>query len=128
VFLFKGDILAVRSKLTKELDKVTSKIVRKHGRCQLAGLDDIHCGGHLQTMHIIGRANRRLRWDFMNLLCGCQGHHVYYTHHPWEFHEFIERHFPERHSYINEHRNSIKKWTLQELRDTIKERNAEADA
>lgn len=89
-----------------------SLIVRSRGKCELAGLDDINCGGNLQHMHIITRGNNRLRYEELNALCGCVGHHYYYTNHPWDFVKFVEEHFPESAKFIEEHRNEYCKRIL----------------
>ena len=92
------------SKLKKKCDELTSKIIRSLGYCELAGLDTIRCNGNLQTMHILGRSNMFLRFDKQNLLCGCAGHHFYYTNHPWEWQELIRTQFPDRYTYIEQNR------------------------
>lgn len=94
-----------RTLLKKKADQLFRDIIRARGECQLAGLDSIRCAGNLQTMHIIGRANYNLRWDELNALCGCAGHHIYYTNHPWEWQELIKKEFPEIYVYLNEKRN-----------------------
>lgn len=104
--------LLPRSKNTFKKDKMKadrlfSLLIRKYGKCELAGLDHIRCGGVLQTMHIITRANFRLRWDTANALCGCAGHHVYYTHHPIEWTEFVKEHFPTQYEYLQDIRNEV---------------------
>ena len=76
---------ANKSKLKRKLDTLFSLHVRSHGRCELQGLDKIKCSQVLQCMHIVGRANYRLRWDNNNVLCGCSGHHVFYGFHPLDF-------------------------------------------
>lgn len=107
--------------LLRKADKLFSIIVRSRGVCELKGLDSVRCGGVLQTMHIVGRANRRLRWDFKNVICGCSGHHVYYTFHPEDFRELMALHFPEHIEYIVDHRNKI----MQESYEDVIKRLAE---
>jgi hypothetical protein len=84
-----------------------SEKVRAVGECELANLDNVRCGGGLQCMHIIGRANFNLRWDSMNALCGCAGHHSYYTNHPFEFYELVKNTWPDQYAYLLEHKNEI---------------------
>lgn len=96
-----------RSALKKKADIMFSHIIREAGVCQLAGLDKVRCGGNLQCMHILGRSNYVLRWDTVNALCGCAGHHTYYTMHPWEWNELIKAKFKDRYEYINQYRNDI---------------------
>lgn len=93
-----------RAKLQDKADKLAGDAVRARGRCELAGKDKVTCNGTLQWAHIVGRANRRLRWEAYNALCLCAGHHIYYTHHPWEWYEIIRAQFPLAYGQIQEHR------------------------
>lgn len=96
-----------RKTLKRKADKLFSEKVREVGMCELAGLDDIKCGGNLQCMHIIGRSNYNLRWDSYNAICGCSGHHRYYTSHPFEFYELIQKHWPEQYKYLLKNKNDF---------------------
>lgn len=96
-----------RSTLSNRADKLFSLKIRSLGYCVLKDMDKVKCGGVLQCAHIIGRANRRLRWDLNNALCLCSGHHSYYTNHAWEWSLLIEREFPNKYKYLNKHRNEI---------------------
>lgn len=104
-----------KSNLKTKCDALFSKRVREKESCQLRGLDLIGCGGNLQCMHIITRANMRLRYDLMNVLSGCQGHHVYYTNHPYDFYKLLEKEFPEKMEYIEKHRNEMAKIDYEDL-------------
>ena len=96
-----------KSTLKNKADKMFSNYIRSVGVCQIAYKDKIKCTNTLQCMHIIGRANHNLRWDTWNALCGCSGHHMYYTSHPWEWTELIKTYWPDRYKYLNEHRNEV---------------------
>ena len=98
-----------KTALTKKCDALFSKNIRSVGVCMLAGKDFLTCNGQLQCMHIIGRANRRLRWDSHNAIAGCQKHHLYYTWHPTEWALFISKHFPEKWEYVRQHHFEIMK-------------------
>lgn len=98
-----------RQKNTDLADDLCRALVRGRGYCEAAGLDKVRCNGMLQWCHIVGRGNKRLRWETWNALCMCQGHHVYYTHHPEEwFLDFIPTHFNEQFKLIQKYRND--KW------------------
>ena len=86
-------------------DRLFSLLIRKEGRCKIAGLDQIRCNGVLQCMHIITRSNHRLRWDTANALPGCAAHHVFYTNQPWEWVHLVRECFPDRYEYLNSVRN-----------------------
>lgn len=97
-----------RKTVIKRLDREFSLLVRKTGMCKIRGLDAVNCGGNgTQCMHLITRGEHALRWDFMNALEGCPGHHFYYTNHPWEWIELIRKHFPKQYAYIEAHRNDV---------------------
>lgn len=94
-----------KQKLRNQADNAFSHIVRERNFCELKGRDKIKCGGNLQCMHIITRSNKRLRYEELNALCGCAGHHVWYTHHPEEWFDLVEREFPFHWAFIQEHKN-----------------------
>ena len=100
-----------KTRLKNKLDALFSKHIRKVGYCQAEGKLKGKCGGGLQTAHIEGRINYRLRWNEMNVLCLCAGHHRYAHAHPLEFFEFVLEYYPEKYSYINKHKHEIVKMT-----------------
>ena len=96
-------------------DRLFSLKVRKIGYCQLLFQDKISCSQVLQCAHIIGRANKRLRWDEQNALCICSGHHVWYTHEPEAWRIIIKKEFPDKWEYVSKHRTEIWKGTIEEV-------------
>lgn len=104
-----------KSTLKNKCDKLFGDIVRSRGFCELRGMDKVTCSGQLQTMHIIGRANKRLRWDTFNALCGCSGHHFWYTNHPTEFALFVEVNFPNKWKYVKEHFMEMNQESYEEI-------------
>jgi hypothetical protein len=69
-----------------EADRLFSERVRARGRCEVKSWHpSIRCNGDLQTMHIISRRYRSIRWTFENALCGCAAHHRFYTDRPLEW-------------------------------------------
>jgi len=52
--------------MIKKLDTLYSKIIRSKGYCDRCGK-----GGEMQTSHIFGRGNKRLRWVLDNAFCFC---------------------------------------------------------
>lgn len=118
-----------KSTLRNKADKLISLWVRRNGYCEIKGLDKVRCGGVVQDMHIVGRANTALRYLISNHLCGCQGHHVYYTYHPTEWQQLIARYFPDRLQDIEDHKNDTVKKTedlYREVIDKYKKLNKEA--
>jgi hypothetical protein len=110
---------------TKQLDKEFSLLVREKGICEASGVSS--CGGPLQDAHIIGRANRALRWDILNHLSLCYRHHIFFAHHdPVEFLLWFQKKYPDRWAYILEFRNKIVKRTIddyKELLENVKSKN-----
>ncbi len=91
----------------EKADAIARKACHERGYCEASGKDNVRCGGGIQWAHIIGRSNYRLRWSQRNCLALCAGHHVWYTHHPWEWQELIRSAFPNQYEYINTHRNEL---------------------
>lgn len=94
-----------KSTLRNKADRLFSYFVRSKNVCELSGLDHINCGGSLQCMHILTRGRTALRYNIMNVLCGCSGHHVYYTYHPMEWQKLIMEHFYKKWNYVQDHQN-----------------------
>ncbi len=73
--------------LLQKADKVFSLYIRQRdGRCVRCGKAD-----GLQCMHIISRRYRAVRWNDLNAMAGCMACHVFYTHRPLEWIEFVDR-------------------------------------
>ena len=94
-----------KSALKKKCDKLFSQIIRSKGFCEFKGKDKVKCSSVLNTMHIFSRTNLRLRWDENNVICGCAGHHRYYTTNNFEFIEAVMKWWPEKYRYIQKHKN-----------------------
>lgn len=113
------------SRITKQIDKEFSLLVRSSGVC--AACEVSGCGGPLQDAHIIGRANRTLRWDIMNHLCLCYRHHIFFAHHdPVEFLLWFQKKYPERWEYLLETRKRLIKRIpddYRELLENVRNRN-----
>lgn len=92
-----------RKNLKRVADQGFAAYIRSRGVCQAAGLDQVRCNGMLQCAHIEGRGFHALRWDEMNALALCGGHHSYYTNRPFFWTMFIAEHFPEQHEYVTAH-------------------------
>src|SRR5689334_12472386 len=76
-----------KQRLRDKADAVMSKYIRGTiGFCQIKGLDTNRCSNQLNDMHIRTRGIIAIRYERANHLCGCSGHHVYYTNNPakWE--------------------------------------------
>ena len=110
-----------KSTLRNKADKLMSLYVRKLGYCQIRGLDTIRCSDQLNDMHIRTRGVTALRYDLINHLCGCSGHHVFYTNNPSKWDALIQKYFPERWAHIQAHQNDKVKKTEDLYRQVIEQ-------
>ena len=84
-----------RSNYMKQADASFSKWIRaRDGQCQAK--DGRDCSGNLQCAHLISRSYKAIRTNPDNAVALCQGHHVFYTHRPLEWREWVEARFPGR--------------------------------
>ncbi len=77
----------------KRADTAFGQHVRSRGVCESGHVRESHTGV-LQCTHIISRSYKVIRTDERNALALCHGCHLYYTHHPLEWREFIDRTYP----------------------------------
>jgi hypothetical protein len=104
---FSKPIKIEKKKLKKQADTLFSLYIRRKGVCELAGRDGIHCGGSIQCAHIETRGVLAIRWEKMNALCLCGGHHWFYTNHESKWQEVIKKEFPKKYSFYLKHKNDI---------------------
>jgi len=102
----------------KKADTAFALYIRnRDNKCMLAGLDNVRCGGGLQCMHLRTRGVYILRFDEVNAMAGCAGHHVYYTNHPSDWDHLLQEFFPERWAYIEEHKNEEAHYKLSDYQE-----------
>src|SRR3990167_1736723 len=104
-----------KSALKNKADKLMSLLVRSIGYCQARIFTKVHCGGGLQDCHIVCRANMRLRYDPINHLCMCAGHHVWFTNNPEALRTFIETSWGSVWKYLQEHKEEKVKTDYEEV-------------
>ena len=89
-------------------DDLFSKLVREPGYCFAFGWKHpdypaVRCSEKgLQCAHIIGRASLVIRWNFLNAVPLCPGHHKWFTHEPDAWTAFIEEKYPGRKQRLKE--------------------------
>ena len=76
-----------KARWMQRADTAFSKVVREVGYCES---DRETHKGVLQCAHIIGRSYKTIRVDRRNALCLCAGCHMYFTHHPLEWRQWID--------------------------------------
>lgn len=72
----------------KQADALWGQLIRAPGRC-------IECGStsNVQAAHCIGRAYRKVRHDPRNGVPLCAHHHVFWTHRPLEWDDWLRAHW-----------------------------------
>ena len=73
-------------RLKVEADRLFSLLIRARGHCE-SGRDG--CKGPLQCAHGFSRRYMGTRWVTENCFCLCAGHHLYWTHRPIEWDEWM---------------------------------------
>lgn len=96
-----------RKTLKAKADQLWRELIKRDGFCVAAGKDGIRCGGPLEAAHIEGRDNFRLRWERLNGLPLCAGHHRRYTTRPMAWGLFVAEHFPEHWAFVKAHINEF---------------------
>lgn len=71
----------------KRCDDLARAICKARVRCE--GRPGHVCKGAMQWAHIIGRGDHSIRHDEDNALLLCQSEHMYFTHRPTEWIEFV---------------------------------------
>jgi hypothetical protein len=70
----------------RKADALFSKVIRSKGGC--ANCPTVE---NLQCAHGFSRRYRSVRWDERNAFALCRGCHVYFTHRPLEWDEWLRR-------------------------------------
>lgn len=113
-----------KTRLADKLDKAWSKVILSKGKCEVCGKTE-SLNGH----HIEGRKNMALRWDLRNGVCLCAGCHVFRKESahqsPEWFHFWLEDKRWEDLQHVMCIRNSIVKWSVEDMQSKLDELNSE---
>lgn len=103
-----------KKSLTAKLDKLCSQLTRAFGRCEKCGRTE-----NLQTHHVYGRANRRLRWEPRNLVCLCPACHLQWAEaNPLDFVDWFDNYRITDGEWLREENaKGIRKWTIDEMEE-----------
>ena len=74
------------SALVKKADALFGAVVRSVGRCESGRPNH---AGPLQCAHLFSRRYEATRWTRANATCLCAGCHVFFTHRPLEWDEWM---------------------------------------
>lgn len=91
------------ARLSAELDKAWSQVIRSKGICERCGRSD----GVLHAHHIVGRRNHRTRWLPQTGCCLCYRDHRWAHEEPLEFADWIRAHRPNDVAYLESVKNEI---------------------
>lgn len=73
-----------------QADRLFSQFIRtRDGMCYRCGTTE-----NLQCAHIISRSYKTIRTHPLNAIALCRSCHVYFTHRPLEWQDWIEERFP----------------------------------
>lgn len=101
-----------RQRLQKRADKLFSVYIKQRdSRC-------LRCSSQyrLECAHIVGRANKRLRYDPMGSVTLCNKCHIEWAHRePDQFKHWIETEFNDRWEYVERVRNEYEKPDYEEI-------------
>jgi len=81
----------------KTLDDLFSPMIREKGFCE-------RCGSRVNKLnhaHVIGRANKALRYDILNAMCLCVHCHFWWHENPTESGLWFAEKYPERKTYLD---------------------------
>jgi len=109
--------------LKKKLDKAWSALVKQEAgnKCEVCGLAGDNC--RLNSHHIVGRRNLRLRWELYNGVCLCSGCHTFRSHSAHQnvvwFDEWLRENRGEDYKLVKKTMSEIKKWTIDEMLELL---------
>ena len=113
-----------RRKLRDQLDKLWAEIVKQRAgyKCERERCDKTTFNSH----HIFSRSNLSVRWDLDNGVCLCSGHHTLNTYSahkaPIWFIDWLKKERGiEWYENLIVKANQVKKWTIPELEELVKE-------
>lgn len=113
--------------LGKKLDIAWSRVVKLQAgnKCEICGLKHDKLNSH----HIVGRRNLRLRWELYNGVCLCPGCHTFRTNsahqNPIWFDKWLKENRGEDLKLIESTMNEIQKWSIDDMKVKSKELNEE---
>jgi len=73
----------------------------KHIRATDCAAEPPHAG-NIQCAHIISRSYKTIRTNPDNAVALCAKHHVYFTHHPLEWKQWVDEQYPGRWEQLTE--------------------------
>jgi hypothetical protein len=115
--------------LRNKLDKAWSQLVKLQAgnKCEVCGSSET-----LNSHHIVGRRNLRLRWEVMNGVCLCVKHHKFGNQsaheNPVWFEDWLKENRGQDLKLIRSTMNEIQKWTIEDMQEKLKELEEDLEA
>lgn len=115
--------------LKNKLDKAWSQLVKLQAgnKCEVCGKTE-----SLNSHHIVGRRNLRLRWETYNGVCLCAGCHTFRTNsfhqNPVWAEEWLRENRGEDLKLVRATMNEIKKWTIEDMQEKLEELQEELES
>jgi hypothetical protein len=108
--------------LKNKLDKAWSQVVKLQAgnKCEV-------CSGteNLNSHHIVGRRNLRLRWEVLNGVCLCVKHHKFGNQsaheNPVWFDEWLRENRGQDLRLVRSTMNEIQKWSIEDMQEKLEE-------
>jgi len=120
---------ASKKTLKNKLDKAWSQLVKKQAgnKCEVCGKTE-----SLNSHHIVGRRNLRLRWELYNGVSLCAGCHRFKTasahQNPVWFEDWLKEDRGSDLRLVRSTMNEIIKWTIEDMEEKLEELQEELDA
>lgn len=115
--------------LGKKLDTVWSQLVKLQAgnKCEVCGKTE-----SLNSHHIVGRRNLRLRWETYNGVCLCAGCHTFKTdsfhQNPVWAEDWLKENRGQDLKLIRATMNEIQKWTIEDMQEKLEELQEELES
>ena len=112
--------------LRKKADSLFKTVGRKNAKCEVCETlppEERINYRFLNAHHIVGKANKTLRWDLRNRCWLCSYHHTLgnpsaHLNGLW-FSEWLEKHRPEDKEYLRVKRNEVSHYKIDDMRRIV---------
>lgn len=105
----------------KRLDDLTREKVFERDNYQCVRCQRGRPNFVIHPSHVIGRQNKRLRWDLNNVKTLCFICHRWWHDNPTESGEWFKKKYPKRYKYLEEHKMEIQKTSSTALQKLLEE-------
>ena len=106
----------------KKADKSFKSFIKARDKYTCQRCLKVGTGQNIHASHIIPTSKgNALRWDLNNAIALCFHCHINWWHkNPLEASEWFKEHFPQKWQYLQAHKEDIKKFTIDDLKELTK--------